>query len=73
MQELREVQSDPEPFLLALSEGDSPLATKLQIGKARPTLEPALRKRGVEWEDMIGALEALDATQRKLAASEYIQ
>ena len=57
MEELQAALQDPTAFLERLAESMGPAAKKIALAKLRPRLEPLLEKQGLEWADVVPALE----------------
>merc|ERR1719316_2556412 len=58
-EELEAAIADPEGFFKSLADSMGPAAKKWLIAKVRPKLEPHLEKQGLEWCDVVPALEMM--------------
>ena len=57
MEELQAALQDPMAFFEGLAKSMGPAAKKIALAKLRPRLEPLLEKQGLEWADVVPALE----------------
>ena len=57
MEELQAALQDPMAFFERLAKSMGPAAKKIALAKLRPRLEPLLEKLGLEWADVVPALE----------------
>lgn len=58
--EIQEAVADPETFLQELAKSAGPAAKRFAIAKLRPKLEPRIHEQGLEWTDVVSALEMVD-------------
>jgi hypothetical protein len=63
VEELKDAMADPMDKLTKMAEASVPLAKKLAIMRLKPELEPQLRKTGLEWADVVPALETIDSVE----------
>merc|ERR1719506_3282421 len=68
VEELEAALADPEAFLQSLAHSMGPAAKKLLVAKLRPKLEPHLDKQGLQWDDVVPALELVDSVEELEAA-----
>ena len=57
-EELAAAVNDPAAFFAKLGEAAGPAAKKLLIAKLRPKAGPYLKRHGLDWADVVPALEA---------------
>ncbi len=63
VEELTAAINDPEAFLKKLAEASGPAAKKLLIAQLHPKLTPLLEQHGLEWEDVVPAIETIDSVE----------
>lgn len=68
--ELQLALDDPEAFLLHLTSAAyaSPIAKKMLIARLRPVITPSLKKLGLEFNDVLPALDLIDTVEELEAA-----
>lgn len=57
---LRAAVEDPQGFLIKLASHAGAVAIQLCLARLRPKLEPLIHKQGLEWADVLRALEVVD-------------
>jgi predicted protein tyrosine phosphatase len=63
VEELKDAMADPMGKLTRMAEASVPLAKKLAIMRLKPELEPQLHEQGLEWADVVPALETIDSVE----------
>ena len=57
------LRSNPSQFVQELATASTPVARKWALAKARPRIEPELKKQGLAWEDVLPILETIDTVE----------
>jgi hypothetical protein len=71
LEELEAAISDPEAFLQTLLTGTAgPAAKKMAIARLRRSLEPKLKQRGLEWDDVLPSLQRMTNIEELVAARD---
>lgn len=70
IEELQEALDNPEAFLTKLASASGPAAKRFLVAKLRPKFEPMLKERGMLWDDVLLALEAVDSFEELQQALE---
>ena len=69
IEELQAAVNDPEAFLDRVLRSSGPAAKKLAIMHLKPRLDPYLRARGLEWEDVVPVMGTIDSVEELRAAA----
>ena len=59
VEEIQQAIEHPEAFMRELATASAPAARKWALAKARPRIEPALKRHGLAWEDVLPILETI--------------
>jgi hypothetical protein len=71
IEELKAAVEDPMKMLEELAEASAPLAKRLAIMYLKPVISPHLRKEGLEWPDVMPALETIDSFEELKDAMKH--
>merc|ERR1719506_2556340 len=66
LDDLKKAATDPEKILTTLT-SFTPIAKKVALRKTRKDLEPKIEKQGLDWEDIVTAVESVTLDDLKAA------
>eukprot|EP01045_Picozoa_sp_COSAG04_P011113 COSAG04_NODE_707_length_10916_cov_5.167052_2_plen_767_part_00 len=68
LSQIQRMLEDPEAFLQTLVASAGPYAKRLALSKLRPAIEPHLAKQGLQWEDVLPAIDMISSIEELQAA-----
>jgi hypothetical protein len=73
VEKLQSAIKQPEQFLADLASISGPAAMKLFVVKLKPKLEPLVKKKGLEWADVLSMLHAVDSMDTSQSALDNLE
>merc|ERR1719506_3644217 len=69
LDDLKKAATDPEKILTTLT-SFAPIAKKIALRKMQKDLEPKIEKQGLDWEDIVTAVESVTLDDLKAAGAD---